>query len=326
MGQIDQLQADEPWNVRFLRFCQAKSLPIALLLISTVLAVMHPRFLERGNLINIARQISINGILAVGVTYVLLTGGVDLSLGSVLAMSGVVAATFAHPKSLPVLAPIFLGIAVGAACGTLSGIIIAKGRVPPFIATLGMMVVARGVGLVISGGQPVGNLSERFKALGAGTVGGIAYPAIILVVVAILSHVLLQHMRFGRYIYAVGCNETASNASGVNVGWIKAGAYVLCGGCAGLAGVVLASRTTTGSPVAGLGYELDAITAAVIGGTRLSGGVGGVGGTLLGALLLGILNNGQDLLGVNAYYREIIKGSIIVVAVLFDRRSKLGRA
>jgi inositol transport system permease protein len=282
------------------------------------LALATPNFLTVGNLINIVRQISLNGILAVGVTYVLLTGGVDLSLGSVVALTGVVAACFAHPGEYPVVVPILAGVLAGTACGAVNGVVVTKGRVAPFIVTLGMMAVARGLALVISGGKPVSNLSDSFKTIG-GDFAGFPVPILILVLVAALSWVLLSNTRLGRYLYAVGGNEAAALASGINVYGVKLFAYTVCGSLAGLAGVVLAARITTGQPNAGLAYELDAIAAVVIGGTSLSGGVGGVGGTLLGALLMGVLNNGLDLLNVPSYYQQIVKGLIIVGAVWMDR-------
>jgi len=292
-------------------------LVIALVVIGAALAVAKPVFLTVPNLINVVRQISINGILAVGVTYVLLTGGVDLSLGSMVALAGVVAASFAHPGEYPVFVPVLLGVLAGAACGGVNGFVVTKGRVAPFIVTLGMMAVARGLALVLSGGKPVSNLSAEFKWIGDGLV-----PILVLLVVAGASWVFLANLKLGRHLYAVGGNENAARASGINVDAVKLFAYTVCGALAGLAGVVLAARITTGQPNAGAGYELDAIAAVVIGGTSLSGGVGGVGGTILGALLMGVINNGLDLLNVSSYYQAIVKGIIIVGAVWLDRRKE----
>lgn len=294
---------------------------MALVVLSIGLSMVRPGFLTVYNLVTVVRQISINGILAIGVTYVLITGGVDLSLGSVVALTGVVAASCAHPDQYPLLVPIAIGIGTGMLCGLANGAIITLGRVAPFIATLGMMIIARGLALVISSGRPVSDLSSSFKQIGGGDLGKVPIPILILFSVAVLSYVVLKHIRLGRYIYAVGGNEKAARASGLNVRGIKTVAYIICGGLAGLAGVVLASRVTTGQPNAGLAYELDAIAAAVIGGTSLSGGVGGVGGTVLGALLMGVINNGLDLLNVNLYYQQIVKGTIIIAAVWLDRRS-----
>jgi inositol transport system permease protein len=284
---------------------------------------MHPQFGTKNNLITIARQISINGVLAVGVTYVLLTGGVDLSLGSVLAFAGVVAARLAQLTSVPFAVAILMGICAGLICGLVNGLIVTKGRVAPFIATLGMMTLARGLALVVSDGKPVSNLNRSFIALGSDDLWGIPFTVLILIGVAAMSYVVLRHMLLGRFIYAVGGNERACRASGVNVNLVKLAGYAICGAAAGLAGVMLAARTTTGQPNAGFGYELDAITAAVIGGTSLSGGAGGVGGTILGAVLIGIINNGLDLANVSSYYQLIIKGLIIVSAAMLDRRDEI---
>jgi inositol transport system permease protein len=294
-------------------------LVVALLVIGAALAVSQPVFLTLPNLVNVIRQISINGILAVGVTYVLLTGGVDLSLGSLVALTGVIAASFAHPGDHPAAVPVLLGVSAGAACGGVNGLLVTRGRVAPFIVTLGMMTVARGLALVVSGGKPVSDLSPEFTRLG-GDALGVPVPAVLLLAVALASAALLSRFRIGRHLYAVGGNENAARASGINVDAVKLLAYTMCGALAGLAGIALAARITTGQPNAGVGYELDAIAAAVIGGTSLSGGVGGVGGTLLGALLMGVINNGLDLLNVSSYYQAIVKGVIIVAAVWLDRR------
>jgi ribose/xylose/arabinose/galactoside ABC-type transport system permease subunit len=300
------------------RFLSAWGLAIALLLICVALSCAHPGFLTVPNLLNVARQISINGILAVGVTLVLLTGGVDLSLGSVVALAGVVAATMAHPGDHPVAVPVALGIATGAMCGAANGAMVTRGLIPPFIATLGMMTAARGLALVISEGRPVSNLSTGFTRIG-GDVAAIPIPAIILGITASITAVILGNLRLGRHLYAVGGNPEAARAAGIRVGRVRMIAYTACGAMAGMAGVVLASRITTGQPNAGAGYELDAIAAVVIGGTSLSGGVGTIGGTILGAVLVGVINNGLDLMNVSSYYQAIIKGLIIVTAVWLDR-------
>jgi inositol transport system permease protein len=301
---------------------QKLGLVVALAAIFIALSIARPNFLTVGNLVNLVRQISINGVLAVGVTFVLLTGGVDLSLGSMVALAGVIAATFAHPGGYPVVVPVMLGIATGAACGAINGLVITRAKIAPFIVTLGMMTAARGTALVASGGRPVSNLDRAFTAIGSGDVLGVPVPILILIAVAVCAHLFLKNFRLGRYVYAVGGSENAARASGLNVGGVKLFAYTLCGALAGLAGVVLAGRITTGQPNAGVGYELDAIAAVVIGGTSLNGGVGGIGGTVLGALLMGVINNGLDLLNVSSYYQQIVKGLIIVAAVCLDRSKK----
>jgi inositol transport system permease protein len=290
-----------------------------ILLVGLGLTLTTDTFLSVANLTNVARQVSINGILAVGVTFVLLTAGVDLSLGSVVALSGVACATFAHPGDHPVFVPIAVGLLTGAACGLVNGVLVTRGGVAPFIVTLGMMTIARGLALIVSGGRPVANMSNELTAL-AGDFLGIPIPVLCFAGVALAAWFFLRNFRLGRHIYAVGGNENAARAAGVPVERVKLFAYGLCGLLTGLAGVVLAARITTGQPNAGQAYELDAIAAVVIGGTSLAGGVGTITGTLLGVLLIGVINNGLDLMGVSSYYQAVIKGVIIVGAVWLDRR------
>jgi inositol transport system permease protein len=209
-------------------------------------------------------------------------------------------------------------VATGALCGATNGFMVTRGMIPSFIATLGMMTAARGLALVVSDGRPVSNLSAEFTRID-GDIGPLPIPAIILAVLALAFFLLLKNFRLGRHLYAVGGNAEAARASGIRVGAVRMFAYTACGAMAGVAGVVLAARITTGQPNAGAGYELDAIAAVVIGGTSLSGGVGTIGGTILGALLVGVINNGLDLMNVSSYYQAIVKGVIIVGAVWLDR-------
>ncbi|MFO7976498.1 MAG: ABC transporter permease [Candidatus Hydrogenedentota bacterium] len=296
-------------------------LVLALVAVCVIVAAARPQAMSVDYVLTLLRQIAINAILAVGVTYVLLTGGVDLSLGSVVALTGVVAATFAHPGDYPLVIPLFMGILAGALCGTVNGLVVTKGRVAPFIATLGMMTAARGLAYIFSGGRPVSRLSSSFIAIGSGSFLGIPIPVWLLAIVAIASAIFLRHTRQGRNIYATGGNECAAYASGINVHRAKMLAYTVCGAMAGLAGIIQAARSTTGQPNAGLMYELDAIASVVIGGTSLAGGVGGVGGTILGALLMGVITSGLDMLNVPSYYQQVVKGAIIVGAVMLDRRN-----
>ena len=292
---------------------------LVILFVGLALSLLTDTFLSVANLTNVARQVSINGILAVGVTFVLLTAGVDLSLGSVVALSGVACATFAHPGDHSVFVPIAVGLLTGTACGLVNGVLVTLGGVAPFIVTLGMMTIARGLALIFSGGRPVADMSNELTAL-AGDFVGIPIPVLCFAGVALAAWFFLSNFRLGRHIYAVGGNENAARAAGVPVEQVKLFAYGLCGLLAGLAGVVLAARITTGQPNAGQAYELDAIAAVVIGGTSLAGGVGTITGTLLGVLLIGVINNGLDLQGVSSYYQAVIKGVIIVGAVWLDRR------
>lgn len=297
-------------------------------------------FLQPRNLFNVVRQISVVGLIAIGVTMVIITTGIDLSSGSVLALAAVFAASFAQQPgwhdakypglAVPLIVPIVVALAIGVLCGAINGGLIARFKIPPFIATLGMMTVARGFALIYSN-RPVSGLTDTYNFIGQGEIFkilpirgqpplGLPIPIIILALVAIVAHIMLNNTRFGRHIYAIGGNEQAALISGLNVGRIKIGVYSIAGLLAGLAGLVLSSRIGSGQAGLGVGYELDAIASAVIGGTSLSGGVGTIWGTIIGALIIGVLNNGLDLLNVSAYWQTIIKGSIIVAAVIIDER------
>ena len=293
---------------------------IAFILLCILLSVATPH-LTGQNLLIILRQVSVNGILAIGVTFVIIAGGIDLSLGSVVALTGVVAAGYAHPNTYPLIVPLLIGLFTGVGVGLINGLVITLGKVAPFIVTLGMMTMARGLALVWSDGRPVSNLSPAFNFIGGGDWLYIPVPILLFVLVVVVSYILLNNTTIGRYIYAVGGNEQAAKASGIRVNAVKLFAYIICGGLAALAGIVLASRITTGQPNAGIAYELDAIAAVVIGGTSLMGGRGTVTGTVVGVLIIGIINNGLDLLNVSSYYQQIIKGVIIIGAVLLDRRN-----
>jgi inositol transport system permease protein len=315
---------------------------IVLIFIAMFIAMtfLTDAFLQPRNLVNVVRQISVVGLIAIGVTMVIITTGIDLSSGSVLALAAVVAASLAQQPDwhdakypglvLPLIMPILAALVIGVLCGAVNGWLIARFLIPPFIATLGMMTVARGFALIYSN-RPVSGLTDTYNFIGQGEIFkvfpipgqpplGIPIPVIILAVVAIGAHILLNSTRFGRHIYAIGGNEQAALISGLNVGRIKIGVYTIAGLLSGLAGLVLSSRIGSGQPGLAVGIELDAIAAAVIGGTSLSGGIGTIWGTIIGALIIGVLNNGLDLLNVSAYWQTIVKGSIIVVAVIVDER------
>ncbi len=291
---------------------------LALLLICVVLSVISPKFLTVQNLMTIVTQVSINALLAFGVTFVIVTGGIDLSIGSIVAVVGVVAASFAHPDTYPLIVPVGLGLLVGVGFGVLNGFVITRSNVPPFIVTLGTMTIGRGLALILSKGRPVSNLSDEFNFLGGGKIGGMPMLILILIAAFVVCSVLLGRTVSGRYMYAVGGNEQAARASGIGVARVKMLVYMLSGGLAALAGILLTSRISTGQPNAGAGFELDAIAAAIIGGTSTSGGTGTMRGTLLGALLIGVISNGLDLQNVSSYYQQIVMGVIIVGAVVLD--------
>jgi ribose/xylose/arabinose/galactoside ABC-type transport system permease subunit len=294
---------------------------IALVFIVIALSVISPVFLTVDNILNVFRQISINGLLAIGATFVILTRGIDLSVGSIVAFSGVVAASFAKDGAYPLSVAVCVGLLAGLVLGVVNGYAVARWHVAPFIVTLGMMSAARGLTFVYSNGRPIPGLSDQFQVIGNGSFLGIPNPVILLFAVFVISSVILYRTKIGRYIYAIGGNEESAIISGVNVRKVKIFVYSISGLLAGLAGVVLTSRVTSGLPQAGQSYELDAIAAVVIGGTSLSGGKGRLWGTLVGALLIGVINNGLDLLNVSSYYQLIVKGLIIVFAVMIDVRT-----
>lgn len=286
--------------------------------ICLIISLITPQFLTVSNLTIIVTQVSINALLAFGVTFVIITGGIDLSLGSIVAVTGVTAAMLAHPDSYPVLIPIVMGLLAGLLMGAFNGFIITKSKIAPFIVTLGTMTIGRGLALILSDGRPVSNLSDSFNYLGSGTVLGIPILILIFILVFAVCSIILSKTVLGRYIYAIGGNEQAARASGINIDRVKLSVYSISGLLAGLAGILLASRITTGQPNAGAGFELDAIAAVVIGGTSTAGGRGTMAGTLIGVLLIGVINNGLDLLNVTSYYQQVVMGIIIIGAVVLD--------
>ncbi len=286
--------------------------------------IISPHFLTVSNLLNIAQQTCINAIIAVGMTFVIITGGIDLSVGSIVAFSGVVMArSLQLGTSLP--AAILLGLTVGLLCGIANGLLISWGRLPPFISTLGMMSVARGAALLYTEGRPLSGFSPEFRWLSTGEVAHIPVPVFIMAAVYGAAYFVLKRTRLGRYAYAMGGNEEATLLSGVNVRFHKTIIYGLCGGFSGLAAIILTARLNSAQPIAGMMYELDAIAATVIGGTSLMGGEGSVLGTLIGAFIMGVLRNGLNIVGVSSFVQQIVIGSVIVVAVLADMALKKSR-
>jgi len=295
------------------------------LALSAALSILSPYFLTLENLLAIGLQMSVVAIMAVGQVLVIISGGVDLSVGSVLAISGVVA-TMLLNDSTPMGVALLAGVLPGSVCGALNGLLITKGQLPPFIATLGMMGVARGAALILTGGVPIFGLPPRFAFLGGGRVASvIPFPVLVTLVLAVFGHILLSMTRLGRYAYAIGGNLQATRLSGVNVDGCLIRVYALCGFSAGLAGILLASRLNSGQPTAGTGYELDVIAACVIGGASLSGGQGTVLGAMVGALIMGILRNGCNLLDISAFWQMAAIGAIILVAVFYDQRHRRRR-
>jgi ribose/xylose/arabinose/galactoside ABC-type transport system permease subunit len=294
----------------------------ALIILIVVGAIISPHFLKTANLINVIRQIAIVGIIGVGMTFVILTSGIDLSVGSIVGLVAVVSASMLR-AGVPWFIVMPLGLLAGGAVGAINGLGITKGGLQPFIMTLGMMVIARGVTMTYSQGQPISigaAAAETFRWVGAGSFLGIPVPVWLLLVVAILAGLILTYTPFGRHIYAVGDNAEAARLSGINTRLVTFGVYVISGVLAALSALILVSRLTTGEPLQGTGFELDAIAIVVIGGTSLFGGEGGVRGTLIGAAIIAVLANLLNLVGVSPFSQQIVKGLIIIGAVLLERR------
>jgi ribose/xylose/arabinose/galactoside ABC-type transport system permease subunit len=307
---------------------------IFLLILVVILAVLRPSFLSAFNIFNVLRQISFIGILAVGMTFVILTAGIDLSVGSMLAFAGIVCASVAKgtrglleggvtdPGGVHVLYAALAALAVGLAVGLLQGALIARAGIPAFIVTLGGLGAWRGATLLWSEGQPISSFSDDFKFWGQGFIWIVPVPVIFFLAMVLIGQIVLKYTKYGRWIYALGGNPEASRLSGLNVTALTTSVYVISGFCAGLAGFLLTSRLNSAEQVAGQGYELLAIAAVVIGGTSLFGGQGGMIGTLIGAMLIGVLNNGLVILNVSPYYQPIVVGAIIVLSVYIDQVAK----
>ncbi|MBV9391120.1 MAG: ABC transporter permease [Verrucomicrobia bacterium] len=300
-----------------------------------VASILSPAFVSSTNLINIVRQMSVVGLIALGVTGVIVSAGIDLSSGSVVGLTAVVAASLAqdpeystpfyHGLHVPLIVPVLAACLVGALIGLINGSLVAKAKIPPFIATLGTYTAVRGAAMLYTSGRPISDLTDQYNFIGQGDIFGIPVPIVILVVMAVITHILYARTKFGKYVYAIGGNEQAARVSGINTGLYKMLIYVYAAFLAGIAGLVVSSRIGSGQPGLGVGYELDAIAAAVIGGTSLSaGGIGTVAGTIVGALIIGVLNNILDLMNVSAYWQQIIKGCIIVGAVIIDQLKHRG--
>lgn len=294
---------------------------IGLILLFVVIAVLNDRFISPTNLSNLLRQVSINALISFGMTFVILTGGIDLSVGSLLALSSAMLASMIKSGVNPELSILFAAL-IGLGLGLLNGIIVAYGKVAPFIATLATMTIYRGATLVYTNGNPISGLSDEpfFIALGRGDLAGIPVPAIIMLIAFLVLFFVLRKTPIGRQTYAVGGNEKVSYIAGIKINRVKIVAYALTGLLCALAGAILTSRLNSAQPTAGTGYELDAIAAVVLGGTSLAGGKGRISGTLIGALIIGTLNNGLNILNVSSFYQQVVKGIVILLAVIMDRK------
>ena len=292
---------------------------VGLIVVSILMAFASDNFFTLNNILNVLRQVSVVAILAVGMTFVILTGGIDLSVGAVMALSGTIAAGLMVNMGLPGGGGLIAALLVGLGLGLFNGALVAWGKMPAIIVTLATMGMARGLGLIYSGGYPISGLPGWVSWFGVGRIGIIPVPVVIMVIVYALAWVLLQRTPFGRHVYAIGGNETAARLSGVRTRRVKLAVFAISGVTASLAAIVLTGRLMSGQPNAGVGFELDAIAAVVLGGTAIAGGRGLILGTLIGAVLLGILNNGLNLVGINPYMQDVIKGLIILLAIYIGR-------
>lgn len=294
---------------------------VALIILIVFVSVLNPAFLQVNNLLNLMRQLIINGFIALGMTFVILTGGIDLSVGSTLALTSAIFAGLLQ-GGMPTILAILISLGLGLILGLLNGILITKGKLAPFIVTLATMTIFRGLTLVYMDGRPIAGPKDdfAFQFLGKGQFFGIPFQVILFIITYLILWILLTKTSYGRKIYAVGGNEKASFISGIKIDKVKILVYVISALMAVLSGLVLTSRLNSAQPTAGSAYEMDAIAAVVLGGTSMTGGSGSLTGTLIGILILGVLNNGLNLLGVSSFYQQIVKGVVILIAVLIDRK------
>lgn len=294
---------------------------VALVGLMVVISLMNPNFLTTNNLLNLLLQVTANGFIAFGMTFVILTGGIDLSVGSVLALSSAITAGLIS-QGVPVPIALVLAILLGGILGMLNGLLISYGKLAPFIVTLASMTIFRGITLVYTNGNPItGGLGDSylFQFLGQGYIVGIPFPVILMFLIFSLLYVLLHKTAFGKSVYALGGNEKAAYISGVKINKVKIIIYTISGMMAAISGLIITSRLSSAQPTAGASYEMDAIAAVVLGGTSLSGGKGRILSTLIGALIIGVLNNGLNIIGVSAFWQQVVKGVVILIAVLLDR-------
>jgi len=294
---------------------------IALIILMAVITIINSNFLTANNLLNLLLQVTSNALIAFGMTFVILTGGIDLSVGSILALSSALTAGLLG-SGMPVTLAILISLILGCILGVMNGLLISYGKLAPFIVTLATMTIFRGATLVYTNGNPITKgLSDTFlfQFLGQGYIVGIPFPVIIMFIVFIILYVLLHKTAFGKSVYAIGGNEKAAYISGVKLNKVKIIIYSISGIMASISGLIITSRLSSAQPTAGASYEMDAIAAVVLGGTSLSGGKGRILGTLIGALIIGVLNNGLNIIGVSAFWQQVVKGVVILIAVLIDR-------
>ncbi|WP_335507889.1 ABC transporter permease [Neobacillus vireti] len=307
-----------PFKERSKQIFNQLGMVIILALLIIVMTIVAPNFTDSSNILNVLKQSSITAILAAGMTVVILTGGIDLSVGSTLALSSVISVLLSNAGTPPVIA-MLVGVAVGYVAGAINGFLTAVPKLPAFIVTLGSMTYLRGLAYVITGGYPVVLASKQFKFIGAGEILGIPTPIYVMAIVYIIMIIVLKYTMFGRHVYAIGGNEEAAHLTGIKVTRTLINVYSISGLLAGVSGVVMAGRLFSGQPMVGIGFELDAIAAVVLGGTSFVGGRGRIQGTIIGVLIVAVLTNGMTLLNVDFYWQQVVKGIVIVIAVLLDR-------
>lgn len=315
----------DTFRQRLRRSVRSGGVVIILLVLGLIFALGSEDFLTTSNLLNVALQTSLLAIISIGMTFTLLTAGIDLSVGSMMALAGALAAGLAVRNGLGTPVAISLALVVGVLVGLVNGLLIVKGDMPPFVATLAMLAVARGLTLVYTEGRPIAGLDEQFIWLGTGKILGVPVPVVIMIVIAIIAWIALRYTRFGLHVYTTGGNEETTRLAGISTDRIKLSVYMISGFLAALAGVLLTARLWSAQPNAASGWELDAIAAPVIGGVSLFGGAGGVGGAVIGAFIIGILSNGLNLMGVTSYYQQVIKGLVFILAVSLDMWGKRRR-
>lgn len=305
-------------SVNLNNYSERFGLIIAFLIMIFTMSLLSDRFLTLSNTLNILRQSSINGIIAVGMTMVILTAGIDLSVGSILGLTAVITADLLH-SGIPAFLAVIIGLLLGIFIGLINGLLITRIKIPPFIATLGMMTLARGLAFTYTQGKPITGLNESFRVIGRGMIGPIPLPVVITFFVFIIAYLFLKRSRHGENIYALGNNETAAGFSGIPVKRYITLVYAVSGFLSALAGMILVGRLDSAQPIIGQGYEFDAIAAVVVGGTSFTGGHGSIWGTLIGVLIIAVINNGLNLLDVSSFYEQVVKGVVIAVALLLHR-------
>lgn len=320
-----EIKAPGPWDTNPLLIWLKRNMAamIALVFLCIVLSISTETFLVKNNLFSVLRQVCVNCFIAFGITCVLICGGIDLSVGSVVAAAGVIAVRCGN-AGLPLMACFLVPLLFGALIGFGNGFVISQTTLPPFIVTLSMQIIVRGVSYILTGGQPAQSNNEAFNNMGVGSFLGIPIPVVFVMAAFIILYFIMNRTSFGRHVYATGGNKEAAKYAGVDTKWIQVRVYIISGVMAALAGAVLAARLYSGQPSVGEGFERDAIAASVLGGTSFNGGIGTLGGTVIGVLIIGVLNNGMNLLKINSYWQFVVKGLVILGAVYVDYIKKRG--